>query len=119
MSTAPTAATARPTRALLTPTRIYAFALARCSFGTFNYYVAKLNPDLVTLAEAPRGPLVVHDAFGPFGPGKLDDKAFMHKRFGRYYLSWGCFYGIGDSPYGPFEYMGVIYDNQYVAPSFR
>ena len=88
-------------------------------FGTFDYFVAKLNADLVTLAEAPVGPLVVDHAFGPFGPGKLDDKPFMHKRFGMYYLSWGCFYGVGASPYGPFAYAGVIFDNAYVAPSFR
>ena len=31
---------------------------------------------------------------GPYGPGKADDKPFLHKnaQTATYYLSWGCFY---------------------------
>ena len=28
----------------------------------------------------------------------------MHKHNGLYYLSWGCWYAVGSSPYGPFNY---------------
>ena len=70
-------------------------------FGTFNYFVAKLNPDLITLAEKPVGVKILHEEH-------RDDKPFLHKHNGRYYLSWGCWYAIGDSPYGPFNYSGGI-----------
>jgi hypothetical protein len=86
-------------------------------FGTFNYYIAKLNPcapprptaafahwlapwqhaaffwivtavpgasrDLISLAEKPRGVKILKEQH-------RDDKPFMHKHDGRYYLSWGC-----------------------------
>ena len=88
-------------------------------FGTFDYFVAKLKSDLVTLAEVPRK-IDVISAFGPFGFGKTDDKAFMHKRFGnKYYLSWGAFYAVGASPYGPFTYVDVLVQNNFTAPSFQ
>ena len=44
------------------------------------------------------------------GHGKADDKPFLHKFQGVYYLSWGCFYALGASPYGPFNYSGSIID---------
>ena len=89
------------------------------SDSTRQYYMAKLNPDMVTLAEKPRAVHVI-DAFGPFGAGKLDDKPFLHKRNGTYYLSWGCFYGTSkSSPYGPFTYRGSAIYDQYLAASFR
>jgi hypothetical protein len=87
-------------------------------FGTFQYYMAKLNEDMITLAEKPR-PVHVTDAFGPFGAGKLDDKAFLHKYNGTYYLSWGCFYGTSSSPYGPFLYRGSAIYTLYLDPSFQ
>jgi hypothetical protein len=87
-------------------------------FGTFEYYVSQLNSDLISLAEAPRGPVLVHNPMGPYG-AKLDDKPFLHKRNGVYYLSWGCFYGVGNSPYGPFNYTGVVYDDAFAEASFQ
>lgn len=87
-------------------------------FGVFNYYIAKLNLDMISLAEDPR-PVQIVDAMGPYGPGKTDDKAFLHKYNGNYYLSWGCFYGISNSAYGPFQYIGSFIDSAYIAPDFR
>jgi arabinoxylan arabinofuranohydrolase len=71
-------------------------------FGTFNYFVAKLNPDLISLAEEPKGVKILQEQH-------RDDKPFLHKHGGRYYLSWGCWYAIGDSPYGPFNYSGAVH----------
>jgi hypothetical protein len=68
-------------------------------YGTFNYYMAKLNPDMISLSETPRPVRINHLQH-------KDDKAFLHKINGIYYLSWGCFYAIGSSPYGPFNYSG-------------
>ena len=36
-----------------------------------------------------------------------------------YYISWGCFYATGSSPYGPFTYTGVMVDESLIAPDFR
>ena len=68
-------------------------------FGTFNYYMARLNTDMISLAEKPRGVRVNREQH-------RDDKPFLHRRGAVYYLSWGCFYAMGATPYGPFNYSG-------------
>lgn len=78
-------------------------------FGVWDYYIARLNDDMISLAEAPRK-LVVHPKFGPYGEGKLDDKPDLHKANGHYYLSWGCFYAMADEIYGPYVYQGAVMD---------
>jgi hypothetical protein len=89
-------------------------------FGAGSYYIAKLGEDMVSLAETPRY-ITVLDPMGNKGPGRLDDKAFLHKVNSTYYLSWGCFYAtsINGSPYGPYQYRGVFIDPAVLAPDFR
>ena len=88
-------------------------------FGTFNYYIAKLADDMVSLAERPRL-VIVKDALGNYGPGKTDDKPFIHFRKGMYYLSYGCFYAISSkSVYGPYEFVGAVIATPTLAPAFR
>jgi len=87
-------------------------------FGTFEYYIARLNSDMISLAEAPRH-ITIINAFGQNGPNKTDDKPFLHKFNGRYYLSWGAFYGMGTSPYGPFTYQATFLDPARIAPEFQ
>jgi arabinoxylan arabinofuranohydrolase len=87
-------------------------------FGTFNYFIAKLGGDMMSLAESPRA-IVVLNATSQNGVGILDDKPFLHKREGRYFLSFGCFYGISNSPYGPFNYIGAFVDKSLISPDFR
>ena len=62
-----------------------------------GYYIAKLNEDMISLAERPRYLELDH---------KADDKASLNKFGGKYYLSYGGFYAISDSVYGPYKYMG-------------
>ena len=62
-------------------------------FGTFNYYIARLGEDMMSLAEAPR-PVVVRNATSQNGVGVLDDKPFLHRKGGMYYFSFGAFYGV-------------------------
>ncbi|NNC38912.1 MAG: hypothetical protein EX271_13120 [Acidimicrobiales bacterium] len=91
-------------------------------FGAFNYHIAKLANDLISLSEAPRpikvsearGPYT-NDTEGPFAGKKTDDKPFLHKRGHIYYLSWGAFYATADNPYGPYEYKGELFNDE----SFR
>jgi beta-xylosidase len=55
--------------------------------GVFDYYIMRLGADLVSIAEQPRLVTVLHPT-GPYG-NSTDDKPFIHKANGLYYLSWG------------------------------
>ena len=50
-------------------------------FGCWDFYIAKLNEDMISLAETPRK-ILLDRKMGPYGPGKMDDKPFLHKRRG-------------------------------------
>ena len=88
------------------------------TFGCWDYYIARLNPDMVSLAETPRL-LRLDRKMGPYGPGKTDDKSFLHQYHGKYYLSWGCFYAMADNVYGPYTYKGCIITKERTAPEFQ
>ena len=87
-------------------------------FGTFQYFIARLGEDMVSLAEPPR-PLKVQKAVGPYAKGVTDDKPFLHRRGDLYYLSWGSYYAIGRSPYGPFETQGSVLNETTTDPELR
>nr|WP_294898156.1 family 43 glycosylhydrolase [uncultured Pedobacter sp.] len=76
-------------------------------FGVWDFYIARLNPDMVSLAETPRK-ITLDKKNGPYGAGKTDDKPFLHQRGNKFYLSWGCYYAMADNPYGPYNYKGSI-----------
>lgn len=84
-------------------------------FGVWDYYLARLADDMVSLAEEPRR-IAIRGARGPYtftsgtpfdGKG-TDDKPFLHKRGDLYYLSWGAFYATSKDLYGPYDYRGVV-----------
>ena len=87
-------------------------------FGCWDYYIARLNPDMTSLAETPRLVEVDHK-MGPYGPGKLDDKPYLHKRGEFYYLSWGCYYAMSKDVYGPYQYRDCFIKPDSTAPEFR
>ena len=87
-------------------------------FGVWDYYIARLHDDMISLAETPHK-LTIHNPEGPYGPGKTDDKPYLHKRGGIYYLSWGCFYAMADHVYGPYECHGSIIEEKNVATTHR
>ena len=79
--------------------------------------VARMTDDVLQFAERPK-PVIILDENGE--PLKADDPhrffeaSWMHKYNGKYYYSYStgdthylC-YAIGDNPYGPFVYQGVI-----------
>jgi hypothetical protein len=91
--------------------------------GVFNYRVARLAPDMSSLAEPMRN-VTINGAWGccrwPTTTGaSTADKPFLHKRGKTYYLSWGCFYAVAASVYGPFEMVGSVLDTRLIAPAFR
>lgn len=84
-------------------------------YGTWDFYIARLGDDMISLAETPRK-IELDTKFGPYGAGKTDDKPFLHKYGGKYYLSWGCYYAMADNPYGPYTYKGSIITPETTAP---
>lgn len=80
--------------------------------------MARLNEDMVSLAEPLREISLTDETGKPLTAGDRDRRffegAWMHKHNGKYYLSWSTgdthriVYAVGDRPYGPFTYKGVI-----------
>ncbi len=113
----------------LTPTDEYDMAIFEDNgehyiiFGVWDYYIAKLNYDMISLAEKPRK-LIINNPRGPYNPdGKnlekpTDDKPFVHKYNGNYYLSWGCFYAMSDNLYGPYDYKDTVIKKESFAEGF-
>jgi arabinoxylan arabinofuranohydrolase len=87
-------------------------------FGVWDFYIAKLNDDMISLAEEPKL-MVLDQKNGPYGAGKTDDKSFIHKYNGKYYLSWGCYYAMSDNVYGPYSYKGSFYSKDRLEPEFQ
>lgn len=79
--------------------------------------VAKLTDDMLQFAEEPHPVVIVDDNGQPLkasDPHRFFEASWMHKYNGKYYFSYStgdshylC-YAIGDNPYGPFTYKGVI-----------
>ena len=71
---------------------------------------------MVSLGESPR-PIKVENALGNYGPGKTDDKPFVHQRDGIYYLSYGCFYAVSyTSVYGLYKFIGTVIETASLTP---
>ena len=79
--------------------------------------VARLSKDMLQFAEAPRDLVLLDENSEPIvaeDPHHFFEASWMHKYNGKYYFSWStgdthllC-YAIGDNPYGPFTFQGVI-----------
>jgi arabinoxylan arabinofuranohydrolase len=91
---------------------------AHMIYGTFKYFLVRLNDDMISLAETPRR-VQFDREFGPYGEGKTDDKPSLHKRNGIYYLSWSSFYAMSTNLYGPYKYKGSVIAADQVAPEFQ
>lgn len=80
--------------------------------------VARLGDDMLGFDEEPRDVVILDENGNPLTQGDTDRRFFeaswLHKYNGKYYFSYStgdthylC-YAIGDNPYGPFTYKGVI-----------
>ncbi len=80
--------------------------------------VAKLSADLLQFVEDPKDVIILDEKGSPLLQGDNEKRFFeaswMHKYQGKYYFSYStgdthliC-YAIGDNPYGPFIYEGVV-----------
>lgn len=80
--------------------------------------VARLNADMLTLAEPARDAVIVDEVGAPLLGGDLDrrffEAAWVHKYAGVYYLSYSTGethfinYATSASPLGPFTYRGKV-----------
>jgi hypothetical protein len=80
--------------------------------------IARLSDDMLEFAEEPRDLVILDETGRPLKAGDHDRRFFeaswMHTYNGKYYYSYStgnthllcC--AIGDNPYGPFTYQGVI-----------
>lgn len=114
----------------LTPTHEYDISLFEENgnhyiiFGVWDYYIAKLNEDMMSLAEAPKK-IQIKNPRGPYNPfGEntkmpTDDKPFLHKHKNKYYLSWGCFYAMSESIYGPYDYKDSVMKEESFAEGYK
>ena len=80
--------------------------------------VVKISDNMLEFAEEPKDLLILDENGEPLKAGDHDRRFFeaswMHKYNGKYYFSYStgdthllC-YAVGDNPYGPFTYQGVI-----------
>jgi len=80
--------------------------------------VVRLTDDMLEFSTEPQDLLILDENGEPLTAGDHDRRFFeaswMHKYNGKYYFSYStgnthllC-YAIGDNPYGPFTYQGVI-----------
>ncbi len=79
--------------------------------------IVKLSDDMLQYAEDPKPIYVVDEEGKPLAaddPHRFFEASWVHKYNGKYYFSYStgdthmlC-YAIGDNPYGPFTYQGVI-----------
>jgi hypothetical protein len=80
--------------------------------------VVKLSSDMLQFAEEPRPVVILGKDGKPLTAGDNEKRFFeaswMHKYNGKYYFSYStgdthllC-YAVGDNPYGPFVYQGII-----------
>jgi hypothetical protein len=72
-----------------------------------KYYIARLNEDLISLAEDPRPIEIIN--------GWQNDAVWLTKRNGIYYLnSHEGEYAVSDNPYGPYTYRGKFCRDAHV-----
>ena len=90
-------------------TAYIAFGHFRTTDPDYYYCIAKLNNDMISLAETPKEIKIVGDADVLGG----NDKPTLHKRNGIYYLSAGSHYATSKNVYGPYTKIGNSGNGEY------
>ncbi|GAL65633.1 xylosidase [Jejuia pallidilutea] len=90
-------------------TAYIAFGHHRSGDPDFYYMIAKLNTDMVSLAETPKEIKIIGDVNVLGG----NDKPTLHKHNGLYYLSAGSHYATSKNIYGPYTKRGNSGNNNY------
>jgi arabinoxylan arabinofuranohydrolase len=93
-------------------------------FGVWDFYIARLNEDMISLAETPKK-IIINNPRGPYNQDGMneenptDDKAFIHRYKEKFYLSWGCFYAMSDHLCGPYDYVDAIMNDSGFAEGYK
>lgn len=90
-------------------TAYVAFGHHRSADPDYYFMIAKLNEDMVSLAETPREIKITGEAKVLGG----NDKPTLHKKNGLYYLSAGSHYAISKTIYGPYVKTGNSGNDTY------
>lgn len=77
-----------------------------------SYYIARLNEDMISLAESPR-PVEITGEEWEKAPQWMD-KNYLFKHKGSYYLSWGRDYATSKNVYGPYTCAGAVAYGQHL-----
>lgn len=72
-------------------------------YGKGDYKIARLNDNMIALAEEPRGLTIDRQGVFPHM-----DKNSLHFHNGTYYLSCSGYYATSHHLYGPYTYRGVV-----------
>ena len=80
--------------------------------------IARLSDDMMRFEETPKDVVIVDENGNPLLTGdnerRFFEAAWVHMYNGKYYFSYSTgdthkiVYAIGDNPYGPFTYQGVV-----------
>ncbi|MGJ1384689.1 family 43 glycosylhydrolase [Sphingobacterium spiritivorum] len=79
-----------------------------------GYHIARLNDDMISLAEAPK-PITITGKEWEKAGGWMD-KNYIFKYKGTYYLSWGTDYAISKNIYGPYTGAGSTGKGHHLGP---
>jgi len=81
-----------------------------------DHQVAKLKPNMIELAEEPQLIEYAPEWVQNDHDKKFEEGSYVFKHNGKYYFTYSnwqengptAYYGIGDSPYGPFDWKGEL-----------
>lgn len=84
-------------------------------WGHCQHYIARLNEDMISFAEKPREIQKLN--LREDCPSYTEDKPFIHKHNGCYYLSIGAFYGMSETIHGPYLWKGAFIKEKNIPAS--
>ncbi len=87
-------------------------------FGHCKIFMARLKDNMIELAETPRH-LDIRPSGQPGDDSQFEDKPFLHKHNGIYYLSQGGYYAMSENLYGPYQGKGSFFLEEKFPPSHR
>lgn len=87
-------------------------------FGHCRHFIGRLNDDMISFAEPPQQLDIAH-CNRPDCHAETEDKPFVHKHNGIYYLSIGAYYAMSDSLLGPYTCMGAFFKEENFPESHR
>jgi arabinoxylan arabinofuranohydrolase len=79
-----------------------------------SYHIAKLNNDMISVAEIPKPIIITGEAWE--NTPAWQDKNYLFKHDGLYYLSWGQGYATSKNVYGPYQSVGHVGEGYGLGP---